>query len=64
MSKKPYPPIESESDSVKEPAPVAPTVFNPSQKVFRDMTPEQLFDVIAKEIEDIYAVSQYEYYSD
>lgn len=56
MSKKPYPPIESESDSAKEPATVAPTVFNPSQKVFRDMTPEQLYDVIEKEIDDIYAV--------
>ena len=56
MSKKPYPPIEPQSDSLKEPAPAAPTVFNPSQKVFRDMTPEQLYDVIAKEIDDIYAV--------
>ena len=35
-----------------------------SQKVFRDMTPEQLFDVIAKEIDDIYAVSQNEPYSE
>ncbi|MBO7577396.1 MAG: hypothetical protein J6T43_00185 [Prevotella sp.] len=56
MPKKPYPPIEPQSDSLKEPAPAAPTVFNPSQKVFRDMTPEQLYDVIAKEIDDIYAV--------
>ena len=56
MSKKTYPPIEPESDSVKEPATAVPTVFNPSQKVFRDMTPEQLYDVIAKEIDDIYAV--------
>ena len=64
MPKKPYPPIEPQSDSAKEPAPAAPTVFNPSQKVFRDMTPEQLYDVIAKEIDEIYAVSQYEYYSD
>lgn len=31
-----------------------------SQNVFRDMTPEQLYYVIAKEIGDIYAVSQYE----
>lgn len=57
MSKKTYPPIEPESDSVKEPATAVPTVFNPSQKVFRDMTPEQLYDFIAKEIDDIYAVS-------
>jgi hypothetical protein len=28
----------------------------PSQKEFRDMTPEQLYDVIAKEIDEIYAV--------
>jgi hypothetical protein len=56
MSKKTYPPIEPQSDSVKEPATAVPTVFTPSHKVFRDMTPEQLYDVIAKEIDDIYAV--------
>ena len=50
MSKKTYPPIESESDSVKEPAPAVPTVFNPSQiallRMFaRDQSEEMAYEI-------------------